>query len=90
MNYSPTTWQDTPSVATLVTAARLQNIENGIVATTTPSDTTTQDQKPASAKIKVRRGASGFRLLGLGLGLGLGGLARRGETADRDATVARR
>lgn len=34
MSYTPTSWQDFPSLATAITAARLNNMETGIVAAT--------------------------------------------------------
>ena len=53
MAYTKTDWQDLPSKATLVTAARLNNMEQGIYDANQPATTSTQGQMSAQDKVKL-------------------------------------
>ena len=53
MSYTPTNWKPLPSKETLVTAARLNNMEQGIVDANTLATTSTQGQMSAQDKVKL-------------------------------------
>lgn len=53
MAYTPTNWQDLPSKQTLVTAARLNNMESGIVSGNQTATQSRQGQMTASDKTKL-------------------------------------
>ena len=53
MAYTPTNWQDLPSKQTLVTAARLNHMEDGIESANNLVTTSQQGQMSAADKVKL-------------------------------------